>query len=112
RVLPVEDSKPLSRASPLIQRKRSRGTLVTVEKADPCVLRQGRPWERTIGPGAGFTSEGHSSHTSVPGRHCERSKATSPLAARWIASALAMTWIVQSHPYKAESRTRRSHPAF
>src|SRR5207253_4327616 len=38
RVLPGEDSKPLSRLSPLVQRKRSRGTLVTVEKADLCVL--------------------------------------------------------------------------
>src|SRR4029079_13326527 len=45
RVLPGEESKPLSRLSPLIQRKRSRGTLVTVEKADPCVFRQVRQWQ-------------------------------------------------------------------
>lgn len=56
RVLPGEDSKPFSKSSPLVQRKRSRGTLVTVEKAEPCVLRQGRQWQCTIGPGLASTS--------------------------------------------------------
>src|SRR5260370_17090787 len=42
RVLPGEDSKPLSRPSPLVQRKRSRGTLVAVKKDHPCLLPQVR----------------------------------------------------------------------
>src|SRR5262249_47537678 len=45
RVLPGEDSNPFSRLSPLVQRNRSRGTLVTVEKAEPCVFRQVRQWQ-------------------------------------------------------------------
>jgi len=56
RVLPGEDSKPLSRLSHLIQRNRSRGTLVTVEKAEPWVLRHVAQWQCTIGPGSASTS--------------------------------------------------------
>ena len=45
RVLPGEDSKPFNRLSPLVQRNRSRGTLVTVENAEPCAFRQVTQWQ-------------------------------------------------------------------
>ena len=44
-VLPGEESNPLSRPSPRVQRNRSRGTLVTVENAEPCALRQVAQWQ-------------------------------------------------------------------
>jgi hypothetical protein len=40
-----EDSKPRSRLSPLVQRNRSRGTLLTVEKAEPWVFRHVTQWQ-------------------------------------------------------------------
>jgi hypothetical protein len=45
RVLPGEDSKPFNRLSPFVQRNRSRGTLLTVEKAEPWVFRHVAQWQ-------------------------------------------------------------------
>jgi hypothetical protein len=69
RVLPGEDSKPLSRSSPLIQLKRSRGTLVTVENADPCVLRQVRQLAMNDRPGLGVDFVRHASAQAVSSQH-------------------------------------------
>jgi hypothetical protein len=52
RFVPGEDSKPRIRLSPLVQRKRSRGTLVTVEKAEPQVAQ----WQCTMVPVPASTS--------------------------------------------------------
>src|ERR1700752_708858 len=48
-----DDSNEFNSSSPLTNRKRSRGTFVRLEKAEPWVLRQGWEWEWMIGPRGG-----------------------------------------------------------
>jgi hypothetical protein len=45
RSLPGDDSKDLRTGSPRVQRKRSRGTVATLDIAAPCALRQVRQWQ-------------------------------------------------------------------
>src|SRR5262245_1534143 len=64
--LPGDASNPLRRSSPLTQRSRSRGTLGTVENAEPWVLRQVWQWQCTIVPGSASTSYATFPHRQLP----------------------------------------------
>jgi hypothetical protein len=56
RNFPGDDSKDDRKASPLTHRKAARGTGITLENAEPCVLRQVWQWQWTYGPASASTS--------------------------------------------------------
>ncbi|MHC2281142.1 hypothetical protein ACVME8_007785 [Bradyrhizobium diazoefficiens] len=65
RNLPGEDSNAAS-SSPRTHRNAARGTGITLENAEPCVLRQVWQWQCTKGAGSASTSYATAPHRQLP----------------------------------------------